>query len=281
MDDGEFEVFDLEKLRRSDADLSRLAARVSQDLPGGLAHEVVTRLNARARAVPPPVALPDVDDIEELCIALLAEDQSVAVGMISKLDASGLSKELIYLNYFAAAARMLGQWWEENTLSFAEVTMGTSRLYALMRSLNVPTDALPQDARKKAAFAAVPGEIHTLGVKMAADLFRDRGWEISLRVGLSHDELVASMEALSPRVIGLSAGGKHSSAALARLIVALRISVPRALILVSGKIVQRDEDLIGLLGVDAAADDMETACSEIERLAEIAYGPASARDLSR
>ncbi|NNK79330.1 MAG: hypothetical protein HKP40_11535, partial [Litoreibacter sp.] len=101
MDDGEFGVFDLEILGRSDADLSRLASRLPQDASVRLAREVVARLSARARAVPQSAALPDDIDIEELCIALLAEDQPDAVGIIRKLDAADLPKELIYLNYLA------------------------------------------------------------------------------------------------------------------------------------------------------------------------------------
>ena len=55
--------------------------------------------------------------------------------------------------------------------------------------------------------------------------------------------------------------------ALIKLIVALRISCPRALILVCGNIAAGSFNLVGLTGADAATSDFDTALAEMERLA--------------
>lgn len=47
-----------------------------------------------------------------------------------------------------------------------------------------------QSLDRSALFATVPGETHTLGITMAADLFWDHGRRIDLRTGLDHDALI-------------------------------------------------------------------------------------------
>ena len=54
-----------------------------------------------------------------------------------------------------------------------------------------------------------------------------------------------------------------------KLIVALRVSNPEALIMVSGQVAALDVDIVGQLGADAAASSFEQAVSLLSRLARI------------
>ncbi|MDZ7709375.1 MAG: cobalamin B12-binding domain-containing protein [Roseovarius sp.] len=81
-------------------------------------------------------------------------------------------------------------------------------------------------------FASVPGEQHTLGIRMAADLFRGDGWEIALRVGLSEDELIAGISRQPRCIVGLSVGGRHSLDGLTALVKALHRHCPHVAIVV-------------------------------------------------
>jgi methanogenic corrinoid protein MtbC1 len=234
-----------------------------------LAREVMTRLSWRAAKLKHHHDLPSQIEIERFCRALVWEDRDAATSYIGRIRREGVSVEVIYLSYLARAAQRLGEWWESDAATFAEVTIGTSRIYAIMRALRSQTMAIPATGRKSAAFASVPDEDHTLGVTMAADLFRQRGWEIDLKVGLTYDELVRQLAESHAMLIGLSASGQHSLATLARLIVALRLSNPTAMILVSGHIVATDRDTLSMLDVDGLATDYEGALSEMERLSAL------------
>jgi hypothetical protein len=77
-------------------------------------------------------------------------------------------------------------------------------------------------------FCAVPGEQHTLGVMMAADLFRRNCWDVGLLLGLEHSEILDRLERDDRDVIGLSCSGDHSVNALERLMIALRKRRPDA-----------------------------------------------------
>jgi methanogenic corrinoid protein MtbC1 len=222
-----------------------------------LAREVLRRI---AQSAAEDVArAPGHGKIIELCYALIDDDDQAGARFIRDIRRRGTSVESIYLDYLAAAATMLGTWWEEDRASFAEVTVGTSRMYAIMRTLQRDLPTVSLKPGKSAIFATVPGEDHVLGVRMAADLFRKDGWDIDLKIGKTHDELVVEIGSASAVVIGLSASSKRVLESLSRLILALRIQNPSISIFVSGKVVEEHEETVGLLDVDGIASDYYSA----------------------
>lgn len=235
-----------------------------------IAEEVVRRV-ARSRALVVPSDLsPEPQKIDDLCAALLSDDAEAAVSVIETAQRGGVSPETLRLLYLAEAARRLGEMWTEDEVSFFSVTIAASRIYAILRILRLEPAVPSPDMRRAALFASVPGEQHTLGVTMAADMARDRGWDIELMVGLPHDDLVQVLQERQVALIGLSASGKRSLPALIRLIVALRISNPGAAILICGQIAALPLNLVGVTGADAAAGDFDEALRQMERLASIA-----------
>lgn len=212
-------------------------------------------------------SLPD-DSLGAFCMALVQPGPEAALGFIRARQAEGANRPDIYLGYIAAAARALGEAWDNNRLSLTEVTIGTGHLYALMRALRTEAeqDRATFDARRCALFAAVPGEDHGIGITVAADLFRDAGWDIDLQLATDHDALLARAERTQPRVVGLSLSTQGRLPALARLVVGLRLALPRAVIGVAPA-ATLDAGMIGdLLDVDLVLGDADTARTELERL---------------
>ncbi|MDU9006677.1 cobalamin B12-binding domain-containing protein [Sedimentitalea todarodis] len=243
----------------SRSNIRRLKESLPEDQVAGLAREVIRRLASRHSKVEHISHEPTVAELEELCTALISDNDTAAAAIIFGARAEGAPPEAIYLKYLAAAARMLGDWWNEDRADFVQVTVGTGRMFAIMRGMKhlfVPAFDAPE---KSAIFASVPGEDHTFGIRMAADLFRKDGWEISLKIGLDHDELVADIERTPSSILGLSLAGRHSVDALSRLVVALHICCPHAPLLVSGRDVEDAEPLLGLMGVDCIARDLDEA----------------------
>ncbi len=266
--------FSRDAFTRANVEITTLKANLPKEAVRALAQEVVSRLANRATEVRGPGAEPDARAIDRLCTALVSEDVEAAARFVSQLRSDGASMETVLLSYLAASARRLGEWWDDDRVSFTDVTIGASRIYAIMRGLRhvlAPVQGgVHASAQNHAVFASVPDEIHTLGVTMAADLFRKHGWRIDLKVGLTHDDLVEALRHSECPVIGLSASGPRSLVALARLIVAVRINNPGSLILVSGQIVNDERDRVGFLGADGIAWDVPSALSEMQRLAGLA-----------
>lgn len=248
---------DIELYTQSQSQLRQFKSQLPPASVESLAREVLSWLAERGQEV--PIEAPSADQIEHLCHALLSEDDTAGAIFIQEARAAGASVDAVYLKYLAGAARMLGQWWAEDLASFSEVTLGTSRMYAIMRAIRQQLPIPKAAATKSAIFASVPGETHTLGVRMAADLFRRDGWQIDLKIAETHDALVRDIAQSDTQLVGISAGGAHSLEALSRLIIALRIRKPTALVFVSGHIFEEAKDAVTLIGVDGMASDMDTA----------------------
>lgn len=134
-----------------------------------------------------------------------------------------------------------------------------------LRAEDTPSRA-PVDARRSALFATVPGEDHAIGITIAADLFRDAGWEIDLQIATDHDGLIAHIERTRPSIIGLSLSTERRLEDLVRLVVALRIVMPDVVIGVAPA-APIDPGRVGsLVDLDLLFRDVPTACADLDRL---------------
>jgi methanogenic corrinoid protein MtbC1 len=177
--------------------------------------------------------------------------------------------------YIAAASRQLGARWEADEVSFTEVTLAVGKLYALVRSIGSSVRRAPiaRALQKSALFASVPGEQHTLGVTIAAEVFRDAGWDVDLQLDRSHEELLARVDATMPAVVGLSLSGPARLDALVRLVVAVRLAKPDALIAVASGGDGKPETLRTVVDLDLVITDVRQAQLELSRLLQRRLAP--------
>lgn len=237
-----------------------------------LAHEVITRLRGHLDH-PSLIESPPCDaEIEALCAALMSEDDTRAPDLVLQARRDGMSVDMICLGLIAGAARRLGEWWSDDRVSFIEMALAASRMYALLRGLRqvFPPIVPPVDQQIPVCFVSVPGENHTLGVTMAADLFRRRGWKIDLKNGFSHDDLLAEIGQRRYGIIGISAGSERMLLPLIRLKIALRISNPQALIMICGKITEVVPDLAARVDADYVATDVASSIDQMQKLMQAA-----------
>ncbi len=253
---------DVDHYANVQAKLRQLKSRLPVTLVESLAKEVIRQMTDHV--VPDAIQSPDADRIAALCTALISDDDQAGARFISEAREDGASDEAIYLNYLAGAALTLGTWWEDNRVTFAQVTYGTSRMYAIMRAMRRELPFALTEPNKAAVFATVPGEQHFLGVSMAADLLRKDGWDIDLKLGLDHDELVTAIAQSGMILIGLSASSDETLEALSKLVLAVRIRSPHVAIFVSGHIAIDRPDTLDLMDVDGYAADFQSAKAMLE-----------------
>jgi methanogenic corrinoid protein MtbC1 len=260
------QALEFRSYKQTSANINRLSRRLPEDVVINLAREVIRRVGSRDSMMTRAAAAPTRAELGLLCDALLSPDDAAAAQIVLSLRSDGTKAEDIHLTYLAGAARMLGDLWDENRIDFAAVTLGTGRLFAIMRGMRHLFEPTFPVHDKTAIFASVPGEDHTLGVRMATDLFRKEGWEIALKVGLDHDVLVAQIEHEPTGIVGLSIGGEHSMEPLSKLVVALHICCPQALILVCGQDVEKTRPVLELMGLDAIAATFDEAKQKMSEL---------------
>lgn len=232
-----------------------------------LAQEVIVRLARWAQnAAPTPAAPRPETDTEALGRALIGPEYAGALAIVQQARARGVPTEDLTLHYIGGAARLLGRMWEDDRIGFSDMALAAGRMLHLLRDLrDLVPEPLPKRGRA-ALFAAVPGETHILGVTMAADVFRKRGWEIELQLG--RDEAALADRALQGGypIVGLSASSAERVRALGRTIVALRLRVPGIMIFVGGTLARLEPDIALRTGADGAGWKMERCLDDMEAL---------------
>lgn len=208
------------------------------------------------------------DKLARLCDLLVLPQPTAALRFVEERRAEGATREALFYGYIAGAARMLGVRWDSQDSSFVDVAVGTGHLYALMRSMKSDRFQDPKKAysSKAAMFATVPGELHTIGIVVATDTFREAGWYIDLQLGRDQAALMDHVKRNRPQIIGLSFSTTERLLDMISLIVDLRIEQPHALIGVAPAKEFAEDDLINLADIDLVFEDAKSALRALERL---------------
>ncbi|MFN6924934.1 MAG: B12-binding domain-containing protein [Tabrizicola sp.] len=224
-----------------------------------LAREVILRVSRAGMHSERRTNLSLRSEIDLLCDALLSRDETAAADLVLQARLGGMPTDTLYHLYIAGAVRQFGDRWERDEATAAQVIIAAGRVYSILRELRAVfiSESLRAPRGAEAVFATVPGEVHGLGVTIAADTLRRKGWDIALRVGMEHDELVEEIASLKPSMVGLSVSMQSRILPAARLIVALRMRCPQVWIILGGATVADDPEVAHAVDADAGARDIE------------------------
>jgi methanogenic corrinoid protein MtbC1 len=260
---------DIEAVTRTATLFAVKREKLPADTIANLARTIVGQIAEKAKKdAPSKEHAVNQDSLENFCTCLLNPSPDAAISFIKERLAEGVGRQKVYLGYIGAAAERLGKGWDEDRLSFVDVAIGTGHLYALMRAIRLKQVQSHEGfvLDKSALFAAVPGETHGVGISMAANIFRDADWDIDLQLGTEHDTLVAHIEASQPKIIGLSLSSERSFEALVRLVIAIRIVAPEAILgVATGGKLEKDK-VRGLVDIDLLFEDANTALDDMNAL---------------
>lgn len=271
LDDG---VFDRSVYNNATRQLRLVETELPQNAVSSLAREVVRRLAFRMPRHENVADLPTQSEIDLLCAALLSADDTAADQFIFAARRDGVDIGAISRGYVAGAARKLGRMWDDDRISFIDVTLACGKLYGIIRGLrHVLAPQIVQGRETRPAlFALVPGETHTLGIEIATDHFRRDGWDVDMLMGLDHDALVSEADLRHYEAIVLVANSDRMLEPLTRLSLALRITQPLAHIVVAGGILDHHPDILHLVGAEAVMADLDSAIATLRDV----LGPAKA-----
>ena len=254
-------VFDRSAYQNATQQLRLVETELPQDAISNLAREVVRRLAFRMPRHENVADLPTQSEIDLLCAALLSGDDRAADQFILAASRDGVDTAAISRGYVAGAARKLGQMWDDDRISFIDVTLACGKLYGIIRGLRhvLAPQIIQGRETRPTLFALVPGETHTLGIEIATDHFRRDGWDVDMLMGLDHDAMVAEADLRHYEAIVLVANSDRMLEPLTRLSLALRITQPLAHIIVAGGILDHHPDILRLVGAEAVMADLDSA----------------------
>jgi MerR family transcriptional regulator, light-induced transcriptional regulator len=173
--------------------------------------------------------------------------------------AKGIAVETIYVQLLAPAARILGTYWEDDSLDFVAVTMGLWRIQEVLRELTVrvPPKSRQTYGHRSALFAPMPGEQHSLGTLMVSECFQRAGWETEVLIEPTQTEFTAKYADCHFDLIGLTVSCDSSTAALGNLVKTIKVVScnPRIRIMLGGAAINNRPELVADCGADGTAFD--------------------------
>lgn len=167
--------------------------------------------------------------------------------------------EDIYIEAVAPCARLLGQWWLDDTLDFAQVTIASSTLQRILYRLSHEFCAPGADhpLGRSVLLATEPQSQHTMGAYMVGEFFRRRGWGVQLATPHDGEEVLGLLRRNWFDAVGLSVSSDRQLKALAVLMPRLRAESPnpQLCVLVGGPLALSRPDAVQALGADLVVGD--------------------------
>jgi len=186
------------------------------------------------------------------------------------LDETGDLQALAH-GLFAPAARLIGERWCADRVSFITVTLAVSRLHRLFRSMAARLPPVPGHHHGGVILLApVPGEQHGFGLSVVDDAFQRAGWHVDACTDDDPAALFRQTGAVRYDVVGLSIGAERLLPALASTIGRLRsVSSNRSVVIaVGGSLVAAMPGAIVAAGADIVATDLPSAMTLCRRTVE-------------
>ncbi len=221
-----------------------------------LAHRSL-RAEAKAASPPAPAGSSLGEGLTETFARMVvSKEPDSLLEFVGGLLGDGIAIEAILVDLLAPAARRLGEYWDEDSISFADVTIGLGRLQQVVRALGLNIqDGDVDKTSPSALFALAPGEQHSFGLFIIEDSFRRAGWRTWVETSAKRQDLVDAARAHWFDMFGLSASRDAKPGDIAELISIIKFSSRNRdlFILVGGRLFIEHPELVAEVGADSTA----------------------------
>lgn len=205
-----------------------------------------------------------VSDIEKLTELLLAGEDAGVSELVNAVMNGGVSQSSILLDLFAPAARRLGELWETDTHTFAEVTFAMGGLQESIRRLQsewLRLGSASHTPGHSIMLAPGSGEQHWFAIQVLDNFFSRAGWRVVAYPSFDSRFIGKSLAAQHIDILGLSISREALLDQLSSDIDNFRAkSRNKSLrVLVGGRVFTGRHDLAKSVGADGSADDATAA----------------------
>ncbi len=167
---------------------------------------------------------------------LRAADGAAAERVAFESLQEGMGMETLYGRVIAPAMRRIGCLWEEGAITVADEHLATAITHRVMASAYGMSFGRAASRPGRILLAAVEGQRHGMGLRMAADILELGGYEVNY-VGedVPLDALVGAIEMRNPDLIGLSSTLDFETSSLGVAVAQLTERFPETPILLGGQ----------------------------------------------
>ncbi len=194
--------------------------------------------------------------------AVRSSDPGAFEALKPELKRARISAATLADVYIPEVARRLGVGWDEDCISFAEVTMGVARLQAILREVGAAWSADEGAAGSTSTMLMVlpSGEQHTLGALVAASWLRRHGVSVCLRIAPAMQDLAQLLvtRKFDGAMISIACDDKIETCA--KLVATMKDASGGTLkIAVGGAIAEWGADALKTTGADIVTNDLKAA----------------------
>lgn len=239
--------------------LGRRAESVLGDV-SDLAAKIMAQLAAREMQTVPPFIEPIVLRLTE---AVLADQPGMIEALKPEFRRARITPAMLADTYIPEAARRLGKAWEDDTLTFADVTIGTVRLQSILRDISAEWAAdtgKPANADGAVLLLLPEKEHHTLGPLVLTGQLRRRGVSVSLQLATADGGWKSVLRARYFDGVIVSVGWEGKIEATIQLVNAIKqMTRGKMPVAVGGAVLARSGGILGCESADIVTNDLDKA----------------------
>lgn len=209
--------------------------------------------------------------LDHLMRAILTTGSFDPIIMMEELRGHRLSVDAIIDIYIPCAARTLGVMWIDDTISFAQVTIGSLRLQAVLGEASC--EARPEfrtDVTTMATLVVVPqGEQHFLGACVLSAQLRRMGCEVATSFDETLGALSARVNMDRPDMVLVTCSSSLTLETVTQTVLSIRNALPNGPVIALGGALSVDteqaKEQTGVDIVTSTARDAVAFCAKRNR----------------
>jgi methanogenic corrinoid protein MtbC1 len=204
--------------------------------------------------------------VSELIAAATSGTKEAFSTLLAEMRRSRISLAALADIYIPEAARRLGQAWQDDQLSWMDVSIGAGRMQSLLREIGLAWSAdQADDTGNGTVMLIVPDrEQHTLGPMVAMGQMRRYGISVCLRIAPNNNELRTIVASRKFDGIFISVSTKDKFDDVRKTVQFLKsVMKPACPIIVGGAVMSKVENLAALTGGDFSSNDIGAALEVI------------------
>ena len=211
----------------------------------------------------------DEEEISQLTNLLLDTEEGSFELAITVLKTHGASINYIVLDLIPAIARQLGKQWEDDSLSFADVSIGVNKLERVIHKLDYLFQAnqLERQQNKAIFITGFPGSQHSLGGLIFANFLIFSGWQVHRPSQTNIDSIVYGVSSKEVQAIAISVSTNEQLEQLPSLIDLLRQKSknPNIIVLIGGSLYNKAPEAFGHIQAEVKAFSPEESVQKLEQ----------------
>jgi methanogenic corrinoid protein MtbC1 len=208
------------------------------------------------------------EEIDRITQLLLSTEDGAFELAITVLKTHGVSINYIVLDLIPMIARRLGKQWEDDTLSFAEVSIGTNKLERVIHKLDYlfQVTQLEKRSNRSILISNFPESQHSLGTLILSNYFIHSGWRVYRPENNSLKSISRELESNSHDVIAISISCNEQLEQLPNTISFLRgkSQNPKIIVLIGGPLYNKAPAKFDHIQADIKAFTPEESVERLE-----------------